>query len=239
MAAVETGVAALDRALGGGYRPGEVSLIYGEEKSGRTSFALQASLFVLRRDMRVVWIDCGGHLHPERVFQVFSDSQVDGKNMMLSVPRDFEEQTRVIETLPLYLPDGTGLVVFENFNMLHRVDGFLAVEKNRRMFKDLNFQLAYLKGVVMRRRLPLIATAQVHEALDKSEEATLPAASRISMYWADIVLRTRNWSVPALKIVSVERGWRSKVSDIMFRVTQSGVSGVRSSASIDRKSAKR
>jgi len=229
VAVVETGVAALDEALSGGYHPGEASLIYGEEKSGKTSLALQASLFVLQRGMKVLWIDCGRHLHPERVFQVFSHSRVDGDNMMLSVPRDFEEQTRMIQALPLRLSDDTGLIVFENFNMLHRVGGSLEVERDRRMFKDLNFQLAYVKEVVARRRVPLILTAQVHEALHrigKSKETTVPAASRISMYWADVVLKTKNWSVPSLKVISVERGRRSRVLDIAFRITESGVSGI-------------
>lgn len=232
MAVIQTGIARLDQALTGGYHPGEISLIYGEEKSGKTSLALQASIFVLRRGMRVVWIDCGGHLHPERVFQVFTRSQVDENNMVLSVPRDFEEQTRTIETLSLHLPGETGLLVFENFNMLHRVQGLLEIEKNRRIFKDLCFQLAYLREVVSQRRVPLIVTAQVHEALDKpnrSKETTFPAASRISMYWADVILRTKNWSVPALKVVSVERGGKGVATDIVFRITESGVSAAGSS----------
>lgn len=229
MAVVETGIANLDEALSGGYHPGEASLIYGEEKSGKTSLTLQASLFVLQRGMKVLWIDCGEHLHPERVFQVFSHSQVDEDNMILSVPRDFEEQTRIIQALPLRLPDDTGLIVFENFNMLHRVSGPLKVGRNRRIFKDLNFQLAYLKELVARRRVPLILTAQVHEALhrlNKSKETTVPAASRISIYWADVILKTKNWSVPSLKVISVERGQKNRVLDIVFRVTESGVSGV-------------
>jgi len=232
VAAVETGIARLDQALTGGYHSGKLSLIYGEEKSGKTSLALQASISAVRRGMKVVWIDCAGYLHPERVFQVLSHGQADGTKMVLSVPHDFEEQMRTVETLPLHLPDETGLLVFENFNVLHRVHGPLQVEKDRRTFKDLNFQLAYLGEVVSLRRLPLIVTAQVHEALaqrNECGETTLPAASRISMYWADVILRTKNWSVPTLKAVSVERGGRAKVADILFRITESGVSDAGSS----------
>jgi len=232
VAAVETGIVRLDQALAGGYHSGKLSLIYGEEKSGKTSLALQASISAVRRGMKVVWVDCGGYLHPERVFQVLFHGQADGTKMVLSVPHDFEEQMRTIETLPLHLPDETGLVVFENFNVLHRVHGPLHVEKDRRMFKGLNFQLAYLREVISLRRLPLIVTAQVHEALaqrNERGETTLPAASRISMYWADVILRTRNWSVPTLKVASLERGGRTNVADIMFRITESGVSDAESS----------
>lgn len=228
VAAVETGIPALDQALRGGYHPGEVSLIYGEEKSGKTSLALQASLFVLSRGMKVIWIDCGGRLHPERLSQVFSHSQADQNNMVFSIPRSFEEQTRMIEVLPLRLPEQTGLLVFENFNMLHRVHGLFELQSNRRMLKDLNFQLACLKELVAQGGVPLIVTAQVHEALNKpskSNETTVPAASRISMYWADTILRTKNQLLPALKVVSVEKGRMGRVPDIVFRVTDSGVSG--------------
>jgi len=232
VAAVETGIARLDQALTGGYHSGKLSLVYGEEKSGKTSLALQASISAVRTGMKVVWIDCGGYLHPERAFQVLSHGQADGTKMVLSAPRDFEEQTRTIETLPLRLPDETGLLVFENFNVLHRVQGPLQVEKQRRMFKDLNFQLAYLRELVSLRGLPLIVTAQVHEALaqrNECGETTLPAASRIAMYWADVILRTKNWSMPTLKLVSVEKGGKTKVADILFRITESGVSGAGSS----------
>ncbi len=228
MAAVETGVPALDQALRGGYHPGEVSLIYGEEKSGKTSLALQASLFVLSRGMKVIWIDCGGRLHPERLSQVFSHSQADQNNMVFSIPSNFEEQTRMIEVMPLRLPAQTGLLVFENFNMLHRVRGLFELQNNRRILKDLNFQLACLKELVVQRGLPLIVTAQVHEALNKpsnSNETTVPAASRISMYWADTILRTKNQLLPALKVVSLEKGRMGRAPDIVFRVTDSGVSG--------------
>jgi len=65
-----TGSAALDKLLGGGYRAGTLTELYGKSNSGKTQLAMQAALVAARGGMRSLYIDTEGAFRPERIEEI-------------------------------------------------------------------------------------------------------------------------------------------------------------------------
>jgi len=65
-----TGSAAIDKLLGGGYRAGTLTELYGKSNSGKTQLAMQAALVAARDGMRSLYIDTEGAFRPERVEEI-------------------------------------------------------------------------------------------------------------------------------------------------------------------------
>ena len=62
-----SGSRAMDALLGGGYRAGTVTLLYGRSNSGKTQLAMQAAMFAASAGARALFIDTEGSFRPERV----------------------------------------------------------------------------------------------------------------------------------------------------------------------------
>jgi len=65
-----TGSAAIDKLLGGGYRAGTLTELYGKSNSGKTQLAMQAALVAARDDTKSLYIDTEGAFRPERVEEI-------------------------------------------------------------------------------------------------------------------------------------------------------------------------
>ncbi len=63
-AAIATGLPAIDTALGGGLRRGQVSEIHGPASSGRTGLALATAAGVTQRGALTAWVDPADRLDP-------------------------------------------------------------------------------------------------------------------------------------------------------------------------------
>ena len=62
-----TGSASIDKLLGGGYRAGTLTELFGRSNSGKTQLAMQAALVAARDGMESLYIDTEGAFRPERV----------------------------------------------------------------------------------------------------------------------------------------------------------------------------
>jgi len=56
--AISLGCNALDGLLRGGIERGEVTLIYGEAATGKTTVAIQAAVLAAAKGLKVLFIDC-------------------------------------------------------------------------------------------------------------------------------------------------------------------------------------
>jgi len=62
-----TGSAAIDKLLGGGYRGGTLTELFGRSNSGKTQLAMQAALAAAREGLESIYIDTEGAFRPERI----------------------------------------------------------------------------------------------------------------------------------------------------------------------------
>ncbi|MEM2928622.1 MAG: ATPase domain-containing protein [Nitrososphaerota archaeon] len=222
---IETGIKSLDNEINGGYPIKKLTLIYGEEKSGKTSLALQAAINNSLKNRKTIWIDCGMHLHPERISIALENKNIEKNLIIFLRPKTFEEQTRIIEEMPFLMNEKIKLIIFENYNELHRII-FGDIKKDLSIFKDLSFQIAYLKNIAFKWKIPLIVTAQVHEVPIREETIEEPVAARISKYWADIIIKLQNLVRRNVKKMIIEKGGGSENREIFFRITEYGVEEV-------------
>jgi len=65
-----TGSSSMDRLLGGGYRAGTLTELFGRSNSGKTQLAMQAALVAARDGHKSLYIDTEGAFRPERIEEV-------------------------------------------------------------------------------------------------------------------------------------------------------------------------
>jgi DNA repair protein RadA len=65
-----TGSPAIDELIGGGYRGGTLTELFGRSNSGKSQLAMQAALVAARDGMKSLYIDTEGAFRPERVEEI-------------------------------------------------------------------------------------------------------------------------------------------------------------------------
>jgi RecA/RadA recombinase len=185
-----SGVSALDRILNGGLSTGLFIHFYGEAAAGKTTVALQFSNAVNRIGARTIYINSESTSPIERLEQISGKKfeHIKGKMMILS-PKNFEEQSALIDDIELYAHDETRLVVIDTLTRLYR-----AVlddrETNYLNHRELNRQAGVLKGLARERNVAVLVLNQVRGSMD-STEGFEPVAGNILDYWSDYILKMR------------------------------------------------
>ncbi len=212
-----TGLPKLDDELGGGIKTGAITLIYGREKSGKTSLALKICASAARI-ASAAYIDCSGKLHPLRLSQIIESNRVDEERIyLLSVENFLQQEEVVLKMLDERSP--APLVVFDDFTYLHRIELAGDVKSDINIYKRLAFQLAVLKEAAVRDDIAIVVIGQVHSIPDKGEARAV--AHRILTYWSDYVLRIESKPGRPLSKIILEKPESEK--EIYFRIVRSGV----------------
>jgi len=212
-----TGLPRLDDELGGGVASGAVTLVYGEEKSGKTSLVLRICALATRKSSSA-YVDCSGRLHPVRLTQILEANRADTTKLYLLSVNSFQRQEDVI--LSLYdLTPPAPLIVFDDFTALHRLELTGNVKEDMNIYKRLAFQIAALKEAAMEKDLAIIIVGQVHAIPDSGDSRVV--AQRILGHWSDYILRLERRPGKEVGRIFVEKPeGRGFVS---FRISGAGV----------------
>lgn len=178
---VLTGLRSLDSELGG-LEPRLFYLIVGEEKSGRTTLALQLSLIASRGGREVLWLDCGGRLHPVRLKLMAEYWGADVSRIKISLPQTFMEQLRLLIWACDHVEE-QGLIVVDDFTYLHRVEASGSPSRDMWIYRLLAFQAALLKEATRTRGVTAVAVSDVHERPGLGQPQ--PVAGAIVSYYSD------------------------------------------------------
>ncbi|RLI29392.1 MAG: hypothetical protein DRO46_02675 [Candidatus Hecatellales archaeon] len=227
MEKLPSGSPSLDRLLHGGLSPSQLTLFYGEAGSGKTVLALQFSLQAARMGRQVVYVDADGEFPAERVRRMGVEAERLLPSIGLFTPRNFYEQTILIENFDRILPGKTGLLVFDTINSLYRLAA-ANPEITTPANKELNRQLAYLARIARTFNIPVLLTSQVRGVLadeDLQAEKVEPVASRILRFWCSNIVQLRRTGKPNVKAAFLEvlKGREKKGVFCHFRVTDWGV----------------
>lgn len=171
--------------MGGGLPPKTLTLIYGEEKSGKTSLALMICALATKNSS-AAYVDCSGRLHPARLAQIMEANGGDGEKLYILSPESFYKQEKIILSVHDSRPPAP-LLVFDDFTALHRLELSGNIKLDMPIYRRLAFQAAALKEAAIKNNLTVVIVAQVHEIPDQGEARAV--AHRILSYWSDIVLR--------------------------------------------------
>jgi DNA repair protein RadB len=195
----------LDEILGGGFRFGGVSLVYGEASTGKTTVVLASLINRLVADPwnKTYFIDSDRKLSTRRLTQMIRNPEIL-ERLLIWRPESFSEQTLIVEDLADFLINGEVPVVIDSLTGPYRlVAGNL--EKTFKANKELNRQLGFLSETAKTRDTAILITGQVHSIIDRDPPDFEPVAQRLLRYWSDTVLRLEITSIKGVRQAVIEK----------------------------------
>ena len=217
-----TGLSPLDEILGGGFRYGAVSLIYGEASTGKTTIAISSLARHLERDpwAKAYYIDSDNKLSTQRLTQITQDPKVL-ERLLIWRSMNFPEQGRTIESLPDLLPNGNIPVVVDSITGPYRLEAGNSA-KTFRANKELNRQLGFLSETAKTKDSAILITGQVHSILDRDPPEVEPVAQRLLGYWSDTILKLEITSIQGVRQAILEKPGEERRS-CRFKLGEAGI----------------
>ena len=145
----------------------EITCIYGEASTGKTTLAKLAAIEQARKNKRVIYIDTENGFNLDRIKQLADgEFQKILENIILFRPKRFSEQNKIIKTLPGM--KNISLIIVDTVSYFYRAK---VREKPKvynmwvwRQFKILN---------EISKNTPVIITNQVYKDIGKNELAMI------------------------------------------------------------------
>lgn len=220
---IPTGCKSIDEMLKGGLPLGAISLVYGEAASGRTSFALQCAINCAKMSGNVLFVLTDHLANVERLSQMARSQKASIKNIVLFLPKTFDEQNSIVDQMKQYITKGVRLIVFDTVTELYRAE--LGAPKGTiHLNRELNRQLAQLAEVAKRYSLSVLLTSQVHSIPEGGPCRVEPLASRILRYWSGVIMKVEKTSALNVRRLVLEKGQGGKSGKLCyFKVTGQGI----------------
>lgn len=195
-----TGVAAVDRLLGGGLETDCATEIYGEGGCGKTLFCLDVAARVAREGRYVLYVDTEG-VSLERLRAVAgADADRVLARFLLSSPKDLEQQHKAVATACALARDGrrnVGLLVVDSITNFYRLSLSSPDEETAR--EALALQIADVVATTRERPLAALLTNQVWRS---PKEGTLePVGGSYLNHAAKTILRFERLAGPRRRVV--------------------------------------
>jgi len=157
-----TGIASVDRLLGGGLETDSVTELYGEGGSGKTLFCLEVALRVARAGRWVFYIDTEG-VSVDRLRAMAGDElERLLKRFLLATPKSLAEESTAVATACALARDGkrpVGLIVVDSATFFYRLSLSGSDEDDAR--QTLAVAVGDLVATALAMNLPVLLTNQV------------------------------------------------------------------------------
>ena len=224
---LSTGCGSLDEALGGGFRFGIVSLVYGVASTGKTTMALSCIIRHLRDDVnqKAFYIDADNSLSTNRLMQIAGSEADLLERLLIWRPQSFSEQTEIIERLPVLLAHEATPVVVDSVTGLYRLEAG-DPDRTFSVNKALNRQLGFLSEMAKTREAAVLLIGQVHSVIGSETPQVEPVAQRLLRYWSDTVLKLETTRMPGIREAMLEKPKEAKKA-CRFRLSDAGVEDVK------------
>lgn len=203
---IPTGCKVLDEILKGGLTLGNVSLVYGEAETAKTTLAMQCAVNCARQGYKTLFVDCDGTFSAKRLSQISSgDFEKIAEHIILARPKDFKEQASAIDQLTNYVARGFGLVVIDTITFLYRLEIAENPGKTFELNRELNRQMAWLAQVAKMQKIAVLVVSQVRSVFEDAYVDVEPVATRVLKFWADVIIAMKPSENPKVVKVTVEK----------------------------------
>jgi len=214
MVTINTGSTRINSNIGGGIAPTSVTLIYGEPETGKTTLAIQCAVSCALQNYKILFVDCDNTFSTKRLSQLSADKfEQVAEQVILIKPKDFNEQTAVIDHIQDYTAKNFGLIIIDTFTSLY---GAKVCESSGKAFsvnRELNRQLAILAQTAKIRKIPVVITSQVRSVFDDPKVGIAPVANRVLKFWADTIIAMKPTEYPqTIKAVLETRDNKQEVT---------------------------
>lgn len=221
---IPTGCHALDKMLEGGLTLGEITLVYGEAETGKTSLAIQCAVNTARIGYKTIFVDSDGTFSPVRLSQIaYKDIDEVAPSITLVKPSTFQEQALAIDRLDEYLTKTVGLVAVDTVTSLYRVE-LGEPKKTFTLNRELGRQVAFLAQIAKTRKIAVLVNSQVRNVFLEGVVTMEPVATRVLKFWADAVLNLKHTGQSRLmKAVLEKHAERKRPISCYFTIGDTGI----------------
>ncbi len=203
---IPTGCKTLDEALKGGFAIGEVSLLYGEAETAKTTLAIQCAVSCAREGCKTFFMDCDGTFSGQRLSQIASkEADKVAELIILARPKTFQEQTLVIDQLANYITKGFGLVVVDTVTFLYRMEVAENPDSTFTLNRELNRQMALLAQTAKTQKVAVLVLSQVRSIFDEAFVDVEPVATRVLKFWANTIIAMKPTENPKVVKITIEK----------------------------------
>jgi DNA repair protein RadB len=225
LAKIPTDCRTVDTVLDGGISSGNISLVYGEAETGKSTFATQCAVNCARQGHKTLFIDCDGMFSAKRLFQIASEKFEEiAEFIVLMRPSIFREQTMIVDRLTDYVNERFGLVVIDTVTSLYRLRVAETPDKTFELNRELNRQLASLAQVARTQRIAVLMVSQVRTAFKEDHVSIEPVATRVLKFWSDAIINmnpTENPQIIKAILEKVPKGAQSMTC--YLKIDESGI----------------
>ncbi|MEM2099212.1 MAG: ATPase domain-containing protein [Candidatus Bathyarchaeia archaeon] len=220
-----TGCSCIDNCLDGGISSETVTLIYGEPETGKTTLTMQCTVNCAMQGYKVLFVDCDNSFSAKRLSQVACGKFEEiAELVILMKPRNFQEQTAVIDRITDYTAKNFGLVVIDTMTSLYRVNVAEYSKKTFSLNRELNRQMAILAQLSRTQKLPVIVTSQVCSAFTETSVSITPVATRVLKFWADTIIAMKPTQNPQIIKIILEKSHQKPQEETCYaRIEESGM----------------
>ena len=222
---ISTGSSCLDKNLEGGISPDTITMIYGEPETGKTTLTIQCAANCALQGLKTLFVDCDNTFATERLSQI-SQEKFDqvAEKIILMKPKDFTEQTILVDRLEDYITKNFGLVIIDTFNSLYRARVSETTAKGSfGVNRELNRQMAVLAQTAKTYHLPIIVTSQVKAVFNDTFVSVAPVATRVLQFWADNVIALKPTENPQIIKAVLEKNRNPQEATCYLRIAQTGI----------------
>ncbi len=224
-AKINTGSSCLDNYLGGGIVPETITMIYGEPETGKSTLALQCAVSSAMQRRKTLFVDCDNTFSTERLGQISQEKFNEiAELIILMRPKDFEEQTVVIDHLQDYIGKNFGLVVIDTLNSLYRAKvSETSTKASFGVNRELNRQMALLAQIAKIDSIPMVVTSQVRSVFNETYVSVAPVATRVLQFWADSIIALKPTENPQIIKANVEKNRNAQEATCYLRISELGI----------------
>jgi RecA/RadA recombinase len=220
----------IHQLLKSGFPRGQITLIYGTYKTGKTTFALQSAINNAKKKFKTLYVDSDDTFSTSRLSQITQKGlDTVSQLIILFKPRNFLEQGLLFEKLSGCVSDSVALIVVDTITSLYRIS-LQGPEETFAFNRELNRQLALLTELAVKNDVAVLLTGQVHSIIDErfAESEIEPVATRVLTFWSHNILRLTTTKQRSIRIATIEKFAKKESKDepCLFVLTEKGVSHI-------------
>ena len=229
MEKIPTGSRILDNMLEGGYEQDIITTIYGPAGSGKTNLCILCATNTARLKKKVIYVDTENNFSLDRFKQICASINQNYAKVLNNIvflrPASFDEQKKTFEKLKDIISNRIGLVIVDTIAMLYRLE----IGKNEDIYevnRELAKQLAYLKEIASKKKIPVLITNQVYADFEDKEKVKLVGGDLLKYASKCLIELQITPSGNRRAIIKKHRSIKDE-KEITFKIVEGGIIGTK------------
>lgn len=189
-----------------GYNKNEITLLYGEPSTGKTTIGLLTTIEQAKQNKKVIYIDTEQGFSIERATQLYPEIKKIIENIIVIKPKNFEDQHKYILNLP---EKNIALVILDTLGNYYRME---LKKDHKEANRKIDEQLQKLK-IIITNNIPVLILNQVYNDYNNG---TTPVGGQMIKNWCQTIIKLEN---NPRKIIQE----KPEKKELLFTITEKGI----------------